>query len=110
MFSPKSVVCGLVVLILIKGDNYQQILSKFGVDKIYKWTCLAALFETIEAVQLTFYNGLQNGFDVNGLTLGMRFSHDHLIIMIFTIDKKKLWYNYVKFDVPWKQNLIFFAL
>ena len=89
LFSPKSVVCGLVVLILIKGDNYQQILSKFGVDKIYKWTCLAALFETIEAVKLTFYIGLQNGFDVNCLTLGLRlFYLWPLIIEIFTVDKK----------------------
>ncbi len=76
-------------------------------DKIYKWTCLAALFETIEAVKLTFYNGLQNGFDVNCLTLGLRWvSHDHLIIIIFMVDKK-LWYDYVKFDVPGKQNLIY---
>jgi hypothetical protein len=50
---------------------------------------LAALFETIEAVKLTFYIGLQNGFDVNCLTLGLRlFSHDHLKFMIFTIKKK----------------------
>ncbi len=65
------------------------------------------MFETIEAVKLTFYNGLQNGFDVNCLTLGLRlFSHDHLIIGIFTVDKK-IMINYVKFDVPGKQNLIF---
>jgi hypothetical protein len=50
---------------------------------------LAALFETIEAVKLTFYIGLQNGFDVNCLTLRMRlFSHDHLIIRLFMVDKK----------------------
>jgi hypothetical protein len=88
-FSPKSVVCGLVVLILIKGTIIDKFCQKFGgVDKIYKWTCLAALFETIEAVKLTFYIGLQNGFDVNCLTLGVRFSHDHLIIIIFMVDKK----------------------
>ena len=47
------------------------------------------MFETIEAVKLTFYIGLQNGFDVNCLTLGMRlFSPDHLIIRLFMVDKK----------------------
>jgi hypothetical protein len=105
----KSVVCGLVVLIFIKGTIINKFCQKknLGVDKIYKWTCLAAVFETIEAVKLTFYNGLQNGFDVSCLTLGLRlFSHDQLIIRVFTVDKK-LWYNYVKFDVPGKQNLIF---
>ncbi len=50
---------------------------------------MAALFETIEAVKLTFYNGLQNGFDVTCLTLGLRLlSHDRLIIRIFAVDKK----------------------
>ena len=58
-------------------------------DKIYKWTCLAALFETIEAVKLTFYIGLQNGFDVNCLTLGLKlFYLWPLIIKIFAVDKK----------------------
>jgi hypothetical protein len=52
---------------------------------------LAALFETIEAVKLTFYIGLQNGFDVNCLTLGLRlYSHDRLIIRLFTVDRKNL--------------------
>ncbi len=103
----ESVVCGLVVLFLIRGTIINKFCQKLGLDKIYKLTCLAALFETIEAVKLTFYNGLQNGFDVNWLTLGMRlYSHDRLIIRIFTVDKK-LWYNYVTFDVPRKQNLIF---
>ncbi len=70
----KSVVCGLVVLFLIRGTIINKFCQKgLGMDKIYKWTCLAALFETIEAVKLTFYNGLQNGFDVNCLTLGLRF-------------------------------------
>jgi hypothetical protein len=50
---------------------------------------LAALFETIEAVKLTFYIGLQNGFDVNCLTLGLRlFFYDRFIIRVFTVDKK----------------------
>ncbi len=85
----KSVVCGLVVLIFIKGTIINKFCQRLGVDKIYKWTCLAAVFETIEAVKLTFYNGLQNSFDVNCLTLGLRlFSNDHLIIKIFTVDKK----------------------
>jgi hypothetical protein len=89
LFSPKSVVCGLVVLFLIMGTIINKFCQKLGWDKIYKWTCLAALFETIEAVKLTFYNGLQNGFDVNCLTLGLRlFYLWPLIIKIFTVDKK----------------------
>ncbi len=72
MLSPKSVVCGLVVLFLFRGTVINKFCQNLWWDKIYKWTCLAALFETIEAVKLTFYIGLQNWFDGNCLTLGMR--------------------------------------
>ena len=55
------------------GDNYQQILSKnWGGTKFTNELAWLRLFETIEAVKLTFYIGLQNGFDVNCLTLGLR--------------------------------------
>ena len=74
MLSPKSVVCGLVVLFLIMGTIINKFCQKLGWDKIEKKIELAwlRLFETIEAVKLTFYIGLQNGFDVNCLTLGLR--------------------------------------
>ena len=112
MLSPKSVVCGLIVLFLSKGTISQlstNFVKNWDGTKFANELAWLRCLKQFEAVKLTFYIGLQNGFDVNCLTVGLRLYLWPLIIKVFTVDKK-LWYNYVKFDVPGKQNLIFALL
>ncbi len=101
-FLRKVLFVGWLFCFWLRGTIINKFCQKLGWDKIYKWTCLAALFETIEAVKLTFDIGLQNGFDVNCLTLGLRLALWPFIIKscYFTVDKEKLWYDYIKLMSP----------